>query len=119
RQQRGYVRVSCDLPVEYVLAGKTFEGRLTDLSVQGARLEAVKAFAQGSHLDLKLSPIGATAEGEAAAQRLSVRAVVRRAELQQNVIYYGLTFLIDEPARKSLLQYVRALLDSQGAPPSP
>ena len=113
RQQRGYVRVGCNLPVEFLLGGKNFEGRLTDLSVLGARLEAVKAFAQGSRLDLKLPPN----EG---GPGLSVRAVVRRAELQQNVIFYGLTFQLDETTRKPLLQFVSSLLDAQlGAAPNP
>ena len=103
RQQRGFVRVACNLPVQFAFHGEVHEGKLHDLSVQGGRLETLHIFSQGSHLELRLRAHELPP--------LNIRSVVRRADVKLSTGFYGLNFLIEEPAKKVLLRYVRAVLE--------
>lgn len=98
RSRRQHLRVRCAFMGQVRYENKALEIKVINLSASGAELESLKPIPVPTHLMLYF-------------QNLSMKATVRRCELEYGVYKVGVIFLEDKKTRKQALETVKKLVE--------
>lgn len=106
QQKRKLLRARANLPASFTVDGKSYDGKVRDLSVGGAKLECFTGFREGTHIALILIPPKPAAS-------MALKGLVRRCALVLGTYEMGLAFLLEERDKKPLFRLVKELIDAQ------